>query len=524
MFLKSRIAKGFREIFIKSEKEKNTPGRALKPLPIIIFLFCVWIFLKIILEFPYSSTDVFIFKDPGANLIFKHGFFAENLPYTSGEKIVHFMQGYLYSLLYGLYTLVVGFGFRKAIFFDSMIDLLRFIFTYVYLTYLIYAIKKIRTVLPFFLLLPIFFTFFDSDRSDILATCLALANFILIAKTERNYKKNLILTALLTSLCLFTAPAIGFFTLLISWLFLWSISRRLKICFTYLSIFAICSLLQIGIYFLFFSKSLILLMDCYKRWYRSGGGNVTSFLWHYWRFSFNATSISRIIHIFLWIQIGITLIAYKSSRRLSTQSDNLRLTNIFFMGTLTCILLSYLFFPWQYNYLIFLSYLLIIYSIIIFTLLPKIKARMLLLMLLFLNFLLPAGISAKVFIEALLRPKSQSSHFVAQKIYNIVPFGEKIATIPTYYYILKKHYDPADMNYLSKDTLLSYPYILTGGCGIGKPGVAYIPFQYGSERALLNDFEVIFDSLNRSATYVFNLRITRSGYGFGGLLLKRKDY
>lgn len=511
-------------ISIKCGKEDNACD-FLKPLPIILLIFCTWILLKIVLEFPYPSADVFIFKDPGANLFFKHGFFAENLPYTSGEKLIHFMQGYFYPLLYGLWTLVAGFGIKRAILFDSIIDLLRFALTYTLLSYAISGIKRIKTALPFLLLLPLLFTFFDHDRSDALAACLTLANFILIAKFQRDNRRSLIaIAAALAALCLFTAPAIGLFTLLISLWCLWGITRRPRICLMYVSVFAACSLLQISAFLLFSPKSLIRLVGFYNHFYSEGGNTFAEFLWRCWRHSFNITPVSRAVHLLLYMQIAINLIALKSSRRLSSKSYDLRLANKLFIGALACVPLSYVLFPWQHNYLVFLGYLFIIYSIIIYALLPQTKAKTLLSILLFLNFALPAGVSAQRFIEALTRPKNQSSHFIAQKIYSIIPLGEKIATVPTYYYILKRNYGPADINFLPKDSLLSYRYILTGGCGTGKPGDVFMPSQYSSKEVLLKDYEVVFDYLNRTATYLFGIRITRSAYGFGGLLLKKKSY
>jgi len=130
------------------DKKTDTYKRDVFILFLTVFsAWAIWTLLKLLLEFPYPVHDIFFYKDPGANLLFKRSFLAENLSYA-GERVIYFKQGYIYTLLYGLWTLLVGFAYTKAIFFDSLIELARLSLTFIFLLSSIRLAGKYKTTGP----------------------------------------------------------------------------------------------------------------------------------------------------------------------------------------------------------------------------------------------------------------------------------------------------------------------------------------------------------------------------------------
>lgn len=100
-------------------------------LRILLLVWLIWTILRVWLQFPYPFPDVFIFKQAGANLAQSGRFAAWDLPGME-QGGVHVYASYppLYPFTYGLWSMVVGFGFRTSILYDCCLQLFRLIGMY----------------------------------------------------------------------------------------------------------------------------------------------------------------------------------------------------------------------------------------------------------------------------------------------------------------------------------------------------------------------------------------------------------
>jgi len=309
-------------------------------------------------------------------------------------------------------------------------------------------------------------------------------------------------------------------------LFLLSASReRLKLYPAYLVSVIIPSSIQVAAFAIFLPGSVdglrVHIISIY-RWF-SGNGGFLNFVCNGLRRSFSWEGIAKFAHISLWIQLAGSGILYIYCKPKNRGYAPYAIFGCFLTGILCAAIFSQLFCPWQYIYLLFLSYLLALYNIVFLLMANDGIIKIFVSLLLLLNFSVPSVEFTKQLLEASARPVEQSAGAMEEKIYKIIPPGERIAAFSTHYYILKKKYDVSTFT-LVDYTLPSYHYILLSGNGTGQPGLPKLPPQYKTFESLLDDYEIVFDNLNRNPTRLFNLRITNSGYGFGGILLRRKDF
>lgn len=164
----------------------------------------------VLLEAPPPSTDVFLFKEAGANLALKGRFVARNLPNQAyGEENIFSYYPPIYPLLFGVWSRVLGLGLAQSLSFDSLIRMVR---TALLLWLLVgpgsaVADSKQTRRIPIALLTILgIFSFFstDSDRPDDLAVCWGLLAWGTLFSEAKPYRKPL--AGLLFGLCAGTSP------------------------------------------------------------------------------------------------------------------------------------------------------------------------------------------------------------------------------------------------------------------------------------------------------------------------------
>ena len=437
------------------------------------------------------------------------------------ETLLHFRQGYIYSLFYGLWTCLAGFGSGQASIFDSLVDTLRIVLTFFFLSSLAKGewIKSHWGLRVLFLVAPFFFTIFEMDRSDTLAVGFILLSFLFILRSGASPSRmSCVFAGTLLSASCFTGPAIGLCGLFLSIALIWSQDgHREKLRF-FLLTFLTVSLLQVAVFLFLSPRSLVLTLYHYNQVYVPKGPIVSFFL-SQWRHSFmDITWVTRTTHFFLWLQLLTAVFLYRHRKDVAGYADMYR--NVC-KAVLLCVFMCYIFFSLQFNYLIAINYLFLVFNAVYFCKTSSRVSRGMIVLLLLINFSQAAIIQFKDAAEAFLRPKDQSQRVMEQIVSARIPRGSRVASSETYFYILERYYDVANFQYL--EDISSFPYLLLSANGTGSPGRLLFPRQYPTMGAVLKNYVVLEDNRNLRCTTIGPFRVTNSAYGYGGLLLKRID-
>jgi len=151
-----------------------------------VAIFCAfaaaWTLIYALIAPPFGGTDIFIFKDAGANLALGHGFQSIPAPYFDGDPGLRPFASYtpLYPLLYGLWGKLFGIGAYASGYFDLALGIVA---SWLTLCLLLPAVEcKRDRVLSATLLgiaAPAGAVFMTSDRPELLGYAMSAALFLL---------------------------------------------------------------------------------------------------------------------------------------------------------------------------------------------------------------------------------------------------------------------------------------------------------------------------------------------------------
>jgi hypothetical protein len=128
---------------------------------------------------------------------------------------------------------------------------------------------------------------------------------------------------------------------------------------------------------------------------------------------------------------------------------------------------------------------------------------------------------AKDYLVRITLSPEQSLTTNVQKLRELIPKGTGVLTVTGWWALGNDRavYDPthSDIENLSR-----IDYFVTDSNGTGQPGVWRRPPNERYDTMVLEDFEVVSDTLPRLPVKVLGLRITNSAYGFGMMVLRRR--
>jgi hypothetical protein len=128
----------------------------------------------------------------------------------------------------------------------------------------------------------------------------------------------------------------------------------------------------------------------------------------------------------------------------------------------------------------------------------------------------------KDYLVRMTLPPEQRLTTNAQRLRELIPKGAGVLTANAWWAlgIDRSVYQP---DYSDIRDLARIQYFVTDGNGTGRPGVWFPPVNSRYEAMVHDSFEVISDTLPRTPLRIFGLRITNSAYGFGTIVLRRKQ-
>lgn len=128
----------------------------------------------------------------------------------------------------------------------------------------------------------------------------------------------------------------------------------------------------------------------------------------------------------------------------------------------------------------------------------------------------------KDYLVRMTLPPEQRLTTSAQKLRELIPKGAGVLTANAWWELgidrSVYHPDHSDIRDLAR-----IEYFVTDGNGTGQPGRWFPPRNRRYEAMVRESFEVISDTLPRTALRIFGLRISNSAYGFGTIVLHRRS-
>jgi hypothetical protein len=128
----------------------------------------------------------------------------------------------------------------------------------------------------------------------------------------------------------------------------------------------------------------------------------------------------------------------------------------------------------------------------------------------------------KDYLVRMTLPPDQKLATNAQMLRELIPKGAGVLTANTWWALgidrSVYHPDHSDIRDLAR-----IQYFVTDGNGTGQPGFWFPPRNPRYAAMVRESFEVISDTLPRTPLRIFGLRLTNSAYGFGTIVLRRKQ-
>ena len=179
-----------------------------KPTIVIAGFFLVLLHVGIVLsEARLPSTDVFLFKDAGANLALTGRFVVANLPHMSpDESVPYAYYPPVFPFVFGLWSKAFGVGLKSSMaldcFFRTLRTLLLAAFAFSQLKRRKLKDSSVVLAAGFVILLSLLSS--DGDRPDELGLIFGFTSWLLIARSVPG-------AGIFLGLCGATSPAAGFF-------------------------------------------------------------------------------------------------------------------------------------------------------------------------------------------------------------------------------------------------------------------------------------------------------------------------
>lgn len=468
----------------------------------------------------FPATDEVFYKCAGLHWAATGQFAAPELvgriDVNPGLDVVDFVYPPLYTFSFGVYTKIVGFSPRLCILFDSLIHLLLATLT------ITLARRVFNTPARFAYALGTLMLFLGTyDRPDELAMCFGIAG-ILCWTLNRTPANRALLSGAALGLCGSTSIGVWVFTVPMALL----VAHHRGALSMRTAWRAVIAGLFVAV--LCVAPILISHPDAYRQLLVHASvqprvGETTFAGQSYWgsvlhnymdaaifAITFYSTLVAALIGTLLVIALGFSTLPSRDSR-------------MFRQGTAVALggmLFLWLIFPLHTPYFWFFApWLMSIGASMLACCFPLFRRgmRAIVVAVIVLSFSVGVGRYARDRAIILLLPKEQSFDVNMARIRELIPTGSRVVT-HDYWWALADNCHVLEP-WFSHPNPIAVDYFIKDGNGSSQPGKPSSFAPYYESFAQEKHFVVIEDCLNRSPNTISGIKLARSGYGFGPLVL-----